>query len=70
MSLNEGQIRPRPNNPLATISLIMSHIERCYSEKASNKEMDKGMAMEIFMTLTLNNQGLAEGILKPITMVK
>jgi len=54
--------------PLARVSLMMSHMERCYAEEVVNKEKQEILALEIYRTLLTNNQQITEGILKAITM--
>ena len=42
--------------PLARVSLMMSHMERCYAEEVVNKEKQDILALEIYRTLLTNNQ--------------
>ena len=54
---------------LARVSLMVSHLERCYAEKSNIGEVDTTLALEIFRALNRNKQKLNKGILKAITMV-
>ena len=53
---------------LAKVSLMMSHIERCYAEDVTNRLMEVVLALEIYRTLIFNYQALTEVIIKAITM--
>ena len=54
--------------PLARVSLMMSHMERCYAEEAHSKEKEDILALDIYRTLLTNSQAITEGIYKAITM--
>jgi hypothetical protein len=43
---------------LARVSLMMSHIERCYAEEATHKEYDEVLALGIYRTLALTTRHL------------
>lgn len=41
---------------LAKVTLMMSYIERCYTEEVPNKYLDEILALEIYRILTLNKK--------------
>jgi hypothetical protein len=54
---------------LARVSLMVSHLERCYAEKSNQVEIDTTLALEIFRSLKRTKQRLNKGILKAIIMI-
>ena len=53
---------------MAMISLMMRHLERCYTEEAQDKELEEILALELFKALIYLEQKLTKGIFKAVTM--
>ena len=49
--------------------LMMVHLEKCYADSSSQRDLEQILALETFRAMEKNKQQLTKGILKAVTMV-